>query len=341
LSTSSATTNEGRLLFATGVLRDSSPNRLHPPATPPIPYTLPTETLTFLFTDIEGSTVLLGRLGHAAYSKVLADHHRLIRAGLASHDGKEIDTQGDGFFAVFSSPSACVAAVIEMQRALGAHEWPDGERVRVRMGVHSGEASETETGLVGIDVHRAARVGAVAHGGQIVLSAAAAALVRDSLPSDASLRDLGRHRLKDLGRPEQIFQLGGEGLEVDFLPLRSLDNPALANNLPAQSAHFVGRDREVAEVRRLVESARLVTLTGAGGSGKTRLGLQVAAELLDGTGDAAGWSSSLRSRTPTPWPRRSTRCSGSPARPVGPHSRPCSTPWFLSTCSSCSTTAST
>jgi len=216
---------------------------------------------------------------------VLADHHRLIRAGLASHDGKEIDTQGDGFFAVFYSPSACVAAVIEIQRALGAHEWPDGERVRVRMGVHSGEASETETGLVGLDIHRAARVGAVAHGGQIVLSAAAAVLVRDSLPSDASLRDLGHHRLKDLGRPEQIFQLDGEGLEADFLPLRSLDNPALANNLPAQSAHFVGRNREVAEVRRLVESARLVTLTGAGGSGKTRLGLQVAAELLDGSGD--------------------------------------------------------
>jgi predicted ATPase/class 3 adenylate cyclase len=257
----------------------------HPPTTPPISYTLPTETLTFLFTDIEGSTVLLGRLGHAAYSKVLADHHRLIRAGLAAHDGKEIGTQGDGFFAVFSSPSACVAAVIEIQRALGAHEWPDGERVRVRMGVHSGEASETGTGLVGLDVHRAARVGAVAHGGQIVLSAAAAALVRDSLPSDASLRDLGHHRLKDLGRPEQIFQLDGEGLETDFLPLRSLDNPALANNLPAQSAHFVGRSREVAEVRRLVESARLVTLTGAGGSGKTRLGLQVAAELLDGSGD--------------------------------------------------------
>lgn len=219
------------------------------------------------------------------YGNVLADHHRLIRAGLAAHDGKEMDTQGDGFFAVFSSPSACVAAVIEMQRALGAHEWPDGERVRVRMGVHSGEASEMGTGLVGLDVHRAARVAAVAHGGQIVLSAAAAALVRDSLPPDASLRDLGHHRLKDLGRPEQIFQLNGEGLEVDFLPLRSLDNPALANNLPAQSAQFIGRDREVTEVRRLVESARLVTLTGAGGSGKTRLGLRVAAELVDGSGD--------------------------------------------------------
>ena len=268
-----------------GLRCDVPPDGMHRPATSSISYTLHTETLTFLFTDIEGSTVLLGRLGHVTYGKVLTDHHGLIRAGLAAHDGKEMGTQGDGFFAVFSSPSACVAAVIEMQRALGTHEWPNGERVRVRMGVHSGEASEMGTGLVGLEVHRAARVGSVAHGGQIVLSAAAAALVRDSLPPDASLTDLGLHRLKDLGRPEQIFQLNGEGLEVDFPPLRSLDNPALANNLPAQSAPFIGRDREVIEVRRLVESARLVTLTGAGGSGKTRLGLRVAAELVDGSGD--------------------------------------------------------
>jgi predicted ATPase/class 3 adenylate cyclase len=250
-----------------------------------ISYTLATETLTFLFTDIEGSTALLGRLGHDAYAEVLAQHHRIIRESLAAHGGREMDTQGDSFFAAFSSPSACVAAVIMIQRELGTHQWPAGEVVRVRMGVHSGEASTTGTGLVGLEVHRAARVGAVAHGGQIVLSAAAAALVRDSLPAAASLRDLGLHRLKDLGTPEQIFQIRGEGLESDFPPLRSLDNPALANNLPAQSAHFVGRTSEVVEVRELVESARLVTLTGAGGSGKTRLALQVAAELLDGSGD--------------------------------------------------------
>jgi predicted ATPase len=225
-------------------------------------------------------------MGEDAYAEALADHHRLIRAGLAAHGGKEISTQGDGFFAVFSSPSACVAAAIEMQRAISAQPWPADEQVRVRMGIHSGEASETRTtGLVGFEVHRAARVAAVAHGGQIVLSATAGALVRDSLPAGATVRDMGPHRLKDLGRPEQIYQLQGEGLDVDFPPLRSLDNPALANNLPAQSASFVGRGLEVAEVRRLVESARLVTLTGAGGSGKTRLGLQVAAELLDGSGD--------------------------------------------------------
>jgi predicted ATPase/class 3 adenylate cyclase len=238
-----------------------------------------------LFTDIEGSTELLRRLGHDAYTSVLADHHSLIRAGLDAHSGKEVSSQGDGFFAVFSSPSACVSAAIETQRALSSHGWPCGEPVRVRMGIHSGEAEETTTGLVGLEVHRAARVAAVAHGGQILVSSAAAALVSDSLPQGASLRDLGLHRLKDLGRPERIFQLEAGGLGFDFPPLRSLDNPALPNNLPSQPASFVGRRVEVAAVRRLVESARLVTLTGAGGCGKTRLGLQVAAELLDGSGD--------------------------------------------------------
>jgi predicted ATPase/class 3 adenylate cyclase len=251
-----------------------------------LPFRLcPVETFTFLFTDIEGSTVLLGRLGEVLYAQVLADHHRLIRSGLAAHDGKEVDTQGDAFFAVFSSPRACVAAALEMQQALAAHVWPGGERVRVRMGVHAGEASRTAGGLVGLAVHRAARVAAVGYGGQVLLSEAAAALVRDGLPPGATLADLGVHRLKDLGRPERIFQLQGAGLQAGFPPLRSLGSPALPNNLPAQLAAFIGRDRELAEVRALLASSRLVTLTGAGGSGKTRLGLQVAAELLEGSGD--------------------------------------------------------
>jgi predicted ATPase/class 3 adenylate cyclase len=249
-------------------------------------YAVLVETLTFLFTDIEGSTALLRRLGESDYGRVLADHQTLIRAALAAHDGKEVDTQGDAFFAVFSSPTACVAAVLEMQRALEARAWPGGEHVRVRMGIHTGEAATTATGgLVGLHVHRAARVGAIAHGGQVLLSETAAALVRDSLPPGASLRDLGIQRLKDLGRPEKIFQLVAAGLRADFPPLRSLGNPALPNNLPAQLSAFIGRDRETSEVRALVESSRLVTLTGAGGSGKTRLALQVAAELLDGSGD--------------------------------------------------------
>ena len=243
------------------------------------------ETFTFLFTDIEGSTALLRRLGEGLYAQLLTDHHALIRSGLAAHDGKEVDTQGDAFFAVFSSSRACMAAVTQMQRALAAHAWPAREHVRVRMGVHTGEAEKTVAGLVGLDVHRAARVAAVGYGGQVLVSEAAAAVVGDALPPGASLRDLGVHRLKDLGRPERVFQLQAAGLQAEFPPLRSLGNPALANNLPAQLATFIGREKELSEVRALVASCRLVTLTGAGGCGKTRLGLQLAAGLLDGSGD--------------------------------------------------------
>src|SRR6202050_4834923 len=159
------------------------------------------------------------------------------------------------------------------------------ETVRVRMGIHSGEASESAAGLVGLDIHRAARIAAVAPGGQGVLSALTAAFLRDRLPDGAFLQDLGSHRLKDLGRPEQIFQLEADGLPAAFPPLRSLDNPRLLNNLPAQVSRFIGRDAELAEVRRLIGAFRLITLTGPGGVGKTRTALQVAAELLDGSGD--------------------------------------------------------
>ena len=243
------------------------------------------ETFTFLFTDIEGSTALLRRLRESLYAQVLADHRSLIRSSLTAHGGREVDTQGDGLFAVFSSPSACLAAVMEMQKAMEAHAWPGQEHVRVRMGIHTGEASQTATGLVGLDVHRAARVAAVGYGGQALMSETAAVLVRDSLPADTALKDLGVHRLKDLGRPERIFQLQAPGLQAEFPPLRSLGNPALLNNLPAQLSTFIGRDRELSEVRALAESSRMVTLTGAGGCGKTRLSLQVAAEMLDGAGD--------------------------------------------------------
>lgn len=176
-------------------------------------------------------------------------------------------------------------AAIEMQRALTHHEWPLGEQLRVRMGIHTGEVTDVAIGLVGYEVHRAARIAAVGHGGQVLLSSAAAGLIQESLPVDMSLRDLGAHRLKDLGRPETIFQLVAEDLTSEFEPLRSLDNPELTNNLPASLNPFIGRSTELEEVRNLVMDSRLVTLTGAGGSGKTRLALQVAAELLDGSGE--------------------------------------------------------
>jgi len=243
------------------------------------------ETLTFLSTDIEGSTTMLRRIGDAAYAPALAEHHRIIRKCLEAYGGREQGTLGDSFFATFTSPRAGVACGIDIQRALDAFTWPGDEHLRVRMGIHSGEASEEETGLVGYEVHRAARIAAVGHGGQILLSSASAGLVEDSLPSDSTLRSLGSHRLKDLGRPETIFQLLSPGLQGDFPPLRSLDNPELPNNLPASLGSFIGRVSELQEVRALIQESRLVTLTGAGGSGKTRLALQAAAEFLDGSGE--------------------------------------------------------
>lgn len=215
----------------------------------------------------------------------MADHHRLVRAALERHGGREVDTQGDAFFAVFTSPRACVAASLDIQRSLSGHRWPDGATVRVRMGIHTGEVAEASTGLVGFEVHRAARIASVGYGGQVLLSSTTAALVEGSLPAAVELLDLGAHRLKDLSRSQEIYQLVATGLAGDFPPLRSLDNPELPNNLPAQSASFIGRHQEVEDIRTMVEGARLVTLTGAGGSGKTRLSLQVAAELLDGSGD--------------------------------------------------------
>ena len=256
------------------------------------------ETLTFLFTDIEGSTALLGRLGDDDYAQVLAGHHALIRSALAAHGGREIDTQGDAFFAVFSSPRGCVAAVLQMQQAIAAHAWPGGEQVRVRMGIHCGEAARTATGLVGLEVHRAARVAAAGYGGQVLMSEAAAVLVRDGLPPGAALADLGSHRLKDLGRPERIFQLQAAGLPAQFPPLRSLGNPALPNNLPVQLSTFIGREREVSEVRVLVQSSRLVTLTGPAGSARPGWGCRWPPSCWTGPKMGSGWWS---------WPRPPTR----------------------------------
>jgi predicted ATPase/class 3 adenylate cyclase/DNA-binding CsgD family transcriptional regulator len=250
-----------------------------------------TQTLTFLFADIEGSVAMRRRLGDG-YAGVLADHHRLIRAGLGAHGGEEVATQGDRVFAVFASPRACVDAAIGMQRALVAHAWPTGERVRARLGIDSGAASAM-AGLAGVEA-RAARIAAVAHGGQVVVSAASAGLLADALPAGVWLKDLGLHRLRDEGQPERIFQLQAEGLPVAFPPLRSLADPRLLTNLPPQVSSFIGREGELDEVRALVGGARLVTLTGVGGAGKTRLGLEVAARLLDGTGDGV-WFADLAS----------------------------------------------
>jgi predicted ATPase/class 3 adenylate cyclase len=238
---------------------------------------LPTGTVTFLFTDIEGSTRLLQELGDR-YAAVLGEHAAILRRAIAAADGTEVSTHGDAFFASFRSPAAAVRAVVAAQRGLAGHDWSPGPPLRVRMGLHTGEGTLGGDDYVGLDVHRAARIADAAHGGQVVVSDATRALVRHALPAGTSLRDLGEHRLRGLDRPEHLHALVIDGLPADFPPLRTLD--ARPSNLPLQLSSFVGRDDEIAEVRRLLAGARLLTLTGPGGSGKTRLALRVGAELL-------------------------------------------------------------
>ena len=240
--------------------------------------TLPTGTLTFLFTDIEGSTRVLESLGDA-YTPLLERHHALLRQAIAAGDGTEVSTEGDAFFAVFPSAPKAVAAVAQAQRLLAAEAWPDGAVVRVRMGLHTGDGVRGGDSYVGLDVHRAARVAAAGHGGQVLLSGATQSLTTGQLPAGVSLVDLGQHRLKDLSRPEHLWQLAIEGLPASFPALRTLE--ATPNNLPLQLTTFLGRQREVTDVLGLLAEHRLVTLTGPGGTGKTRLSLQVAAEASD------------------------------------------------------------
>ncbi|MGH2725202.1 MAG: ATP-binding protein [Actinomycetota bacterium] len=239
---------------------------------------LPTGTITFLFSDIEGSTKLLNRLGRD-YPRLLEDHQRLLREAFAAGRGVEVATEGDSFFVVFPSAAHAVASAIAAQRALAGHSWPEGAEVRVRMGLHTGEAVLGADNYVGIDVHRAARIAGAGHGGQVVLSQATRALVEQSLPEGATLRDLGEHRLKDLAHPERLFQVAAEGLRSEFPPPRSLD--VRPTNLPQQLTTFIGRHQELAEVKAALEESRLLTLTGPGGTGKTRLSLETAAEVLD------------------------------------------------------------
>jgi len=237
---------------------------------------LPTGTVTFLFTDVEGSTRLLNELGDA-YADVLADHRRALRECFDRHDGVEVDTQGDAFFVAFAKASDALAAAAEGKAALEAGP------IRVRMGLHTGEPLATDEGYVGVDVHRAARIAAAGHGGQILISQATRDLV-----GNGDLRDLGEHRLKDLTSAERLYQLG----DADFPPLKSLNQ----SNLPIQPTELVGRRRELREIRELQRTSRMLTLTGAGGSGKTRLALQAAAEVVDEFPDGV-WFVSLAALT--------------------------------------------
>jgi predicted ATPase/class 3 adenylate cyclase len=239
---------------------------------------LPVGTVTFLFTDIEGSTRLIQQLDEH-YSELAQAHNRVLRETLNAYRGIELRTEGDSFFYVFRSAVDGVSGAAAAQQALAREPWPAGTTVRVRMGLHTGEAALVGHEYVGLDVHRAARIASVAHGGQVLISETTRALVEPALPPGLRLRDLGPHRLKDLARSERIFQLLIDGLPTDFPPLKSLDTTP--NNLPNQLTSFIGRTMEIAEGRRLLDKSRLLTLTGPGGTGKTRLSLQIAADALD------------------------------------------------------------
>jgi predicted ATPase/class 3 adenylate cyclase len=245
-----------------------------------LPATVPDTPLTFLFTDVEGSTRLWEQNPEAMRS-ALARHDVIVRSAIADSDGEVVKSTGDGLMAVFALPAAALSAGIAAQRGLLDEPWPDGCAIRVRIGIHTGEAESRGGDFFGPAVNRTARIMAAGHGGQIVLSGSTAALVTGQLPDTVTLRDLGEHRLKDLGRPERLFQLARPDLPAEFPPLSTLD--VRPNNLPTQMSAFVGRDAELSVIRERLDDpdVRLVTLTGPGGTGKTRLALRAAADQID------------------------------------------------------------
>src|SRR3954452_6165008 len=240
---------------------------------------LPSATVTFVFTDVEGSTRLLHELGAERYAEALGEHRRVVRTVFAAEGGVEVDTQGDAFFYAFADAQAAAAAASAANTAL------EPGPIRIRMGLHTGEALLTGEGYVGEDVHLGARIAAAGHGGQVLVSAPTRALL------DGDVTDLGEHRLKDFAEPVAIFQLG----EERFPPLKTISN----TNLPRPASSFVGRERETAEVAELVRGHRLVTLSGPGGSGKTRLSIESASELVGEFKAGVFWISLATVRDPT------------------------------------------
>jgi predicted ATPase/class 3 adenylate cyclase len=239
---------------------------------------LPSGTVTLLFTDIEGSTQRWDR-DRALMQEAVRRHDALMQTAIAAHDGYVFKTIGDAFCAAFTRPEDAVAAMLAAQQMLAAEDFSAVDGLRVRAAIHTGTADERDGDYFGPTVNRVARLLAVAHGGQVVVSGSTAPLVRGVMPEGTELRDLGSHRLKDLVEPEHVWQLSIETLQTEFPALRSLD--ARPNNLPIQSTTFVGREQDIADVTELLERHRLLTLVGSGGVGKTRLALHVGAELLD------------------------------------------------------------
>ena len=245
-----------------------------------------------LFTDIEDG-IRLWEADPEAMAEASGRHNRMVREQLEAAGGHVVTTVGEAFRAVFADPAAALASAVAIQRAAGAEPWPAGLPIRVRMALHSGACVERDGGYVGPAVNRVAQLLDAGHGGQVLVTGVTYELLADRLPGGIGLRDLGEHRLKDLGRAERVFEVTGPGLAAGFGPLRSLDDPALRHNLPSQATSFVGRAAELAELRSLVlGGSRLVTIAGPGGIGKSRLALQVAAEMLDGDGDGV-WLAEL------------------------------------------------
>ena len=234
---------------------------------------LPTGTVTFLFSDIEGSTRLLQVCGDR-WPELLAREQSLLRTAFEQHGGKELGTEGDSFFVVFASASGAVAAAVDAQRALDGEPWPAETPIRVRIGLHTGEAIISDDDYVGLDVHRAARVMAAGHGGQILISTATEAVVRDTLPDGVTITDLGEHQLRDLPAPERLFGVLADGLRTEFPPPRSV--AVAVANLPPELTSFVGREDEMDRLLAALAEHRVVTLTGPGGTGKTRLSVRAA-----------------------------------------------------------------
>ncbi|HYC06299.1 MAG TPA: adenylate/guanylate cyclase domain-containing protein, partial [Candidatus Binatia bacterium] len=244
----------------------------------------PSGTVTLVFTDIEGSTRLLQTLGDR-YPDVLAVHHRIVREAFTKHGAVERGNAGDGLYFVFAAAREAVQAAIEAQLVLGAQAWPDGAVVRDRMGLHTGEPVSATEGYVGIDVHRAARICAAGHGGQILVSQTTRDLVADDIRAPLGFLDLGSHHLRSLDTPQRLYQVIGPGLQEQFPPLRTNDTPR--NNLRLEVTSFIGRDREIDQATRMLDDSGLLTLTGPGGVGKTRIGLRLARSLLGRFEDGA------------------------------------------------------
>ncbi len=243
---------------------------------------LPSGTVTFLFTDIEGSTQRW-ESHRAEMERAVSRHDELLRAVITKHGGSVFETVGDAVCAAFARPQDALAAAVDGQHALGAEDFSAVGGLRIRMAIHTGTAQERDGDYFGPTVNRVARLLAIGHGGQVLVSGAAAQLLHGVMPAQTSLRDLGEHQLRDLARPEQVHQLAAPGLSEIFPALHSLE--ALPNNLPRQATAFVGREQELAEVKTQLGKSQVVTLVGTGGIGKTRTALQVGADMLDGTGD--------------------------------------------------------